>query len=241
MGMLAGVAHAADSRPFYMPQPIVTGDLELGLGVFDPATGPNMGVFTGTGRANVPIQRSLNLEVQMSGFALHDDGLSMQWTDAYGHAWHRLPSSAWGVFGGSQFGGVMTHTVGIEAKHYIGNVSLGGEAAYLWRSVGSSSGWEVAGAVNLYLHPNFRIGGGAQYVSGFAADLTTLALEAELRIPTSPWSVWGYAASFDAGGSTSYVALGGLKVFMDAPGSTLQSHEKDVPFWFHSPPPLLVP
>jgi hypothetical protein len=236
--MLAAAAHAADSRPFYLPQPVVAGDFELGLGVFDPATGPDLEVFTGTGRVNVPVRGTFNLGFQTSGFALHQNGASMiAWTDAYGHAWHRLPSSAWGVFGGTQFGPALTHTVGVEAKHYLGNVSLGGEAAYLWRS-GGADAWEVAGAVNLYLHPNFRIGGAVQYISGFAADLTTLAVDAELRLRGSPWSVWGYATSFSAAGSTSYAALGGFKVFLDAPGSTLQSHEMDVPFWFHAAPPL---
>jgi hypothetical protein len=245
LSMLAGAANAVDSRPFTPFYPsMVTGDFELGLGVFDPPTGSNFGVFTGTARVNVPHQGSLNLEFQLSGHSLYQSGVSSPWAEAYGHAWHRLPSSAWGIFGGTQFAGAslagpgfMTHAVGAEAKHYIGHVSLGGEGAYLWRSNGGNA-WEVAGAANLYLGPNFRIGGGAQYVSGFTADVTTLSIDAEARFAASPMSIWVYGASLRAAGTTSYVALAGFKVFMDAPNSTLMSHEQDVPFWFHGLPPL---
>jgi hypothetical protein len=239
LSALAGAAYAADGRgsgPIYSPQPIVTGDVELGLGRFFPALGPDTGVFTGTARANMPIQGSLNVELQTSGNALYLNGASQQWLDVYGHVWQRLPSAAWGLFGGTEFIGSMINAVGAEGKMYLGNVSVGGEAARLWTQ--SAAAWEVAGNANVYLNPNLRIGAGGQFVTGFGSDLWTWSIDAELRMPGTPWSIWAYGSSLAVSGTTSYVALGGFKWFLDAPNSTLQSHEKDVPFWFKSLPPL---
>jgi len=42
--------------PIYTPQPIVTGDFELGLGRLYPAAGPSSACFTGAGRANMPVR-----------------------------------------------------------------------------------------------------------------------------------------------------------------------------------------
>src|SRR5689334_9583535 len=100
---LAGAAYAADGfparAPIYATQPLVTGDIEVGLGRFYPPTRSDVGVFTGTARANMPLQGPMNLELQSSGNALYFSGASMQWMDVYGHAWWRSPSSAWGIFG----------------------------------------------------------------------------------------------------------------------------------------------
>jgi hypothetical protein len=244
LSVLAGAAYAADRagvqlRQIYPTQPLLTGDLEVGLGIFHPSAGSDSTVFTTTTRVNVPHQGSLNFEIQTSGNAISSPLGWGQWVDAYGHAWQRLPSSAWGAFGGTEFVvGTTVSAIGAEAKHYFGNISVGGDVAYLWSGTGSNA-WELAGAANLYLNPNFRVGFGAQSVTGFSADIVTLSIDAEVRLPGSPWSIWGYASSVAIGSATSYVALGGFKLFLDAPNSTLQSHEKDVPFWFHSLAPLM--
>jgi hypothetical protein len=238
----AGAAEAADAfgpGAVFLPQPIVTGDLEVGLGIFRPDGGTDTGVFTTTGRANVPLQGSLNVQLQTTGTALFLDGMSMQWTDFYGHVWQRLPTTAWGLFGGTAFLGGMVHAAGAEAKVYLGNISLGGEAAYLWTSTGGTNAWEVAGAANMYLDPNTRIGAGIQHITGFASDYTAWNVDIEHRFAGSPWSVWGYFTSIDVAGTSSWAALAGFKWFMDAPNSTLQSHEQDVPFWFKSLIPVL--
>ncbi len=239
---LAGAAQAADGLrgPVYATQPIVTGDIEVGLGRLNSAGGTNAGVFTGTGRANMPVGGAMNIELQSTANAVYLNGASQQWNDVYAHAWWRSSNSAWGIFGGTEFIGQMLHAVGGEGKLYFGNVSLTGEVARLWTSSTPTSAlWEAAGSVNVYLNPNLRIGGGVQVFSGATAtDLWVWSIDAEARFAGAPWSIWGYASSYNANNATSYVALAGFKWFLDAPNSTLQSHEKDVPFWFKSLAPI---
>jgi hypothetical protein len=98
----------------------------------------------------------------------------------------------------------------------------------------------VAGNANFYLNPNFRLGAGVQFIDGFVGgDYLAWNVDAEYRFAGSPWSLWAYYTAFDAAGTTSNAILGGFKWFWDAPNSTLQSHEQDVPFWFKSLVPVL--
>src|SRR5262245_53813831 len=101
MSALASSAYAADAfRPPVAPGwgQSVTGDLEAGWGKLNAPGGTSLNLFTTTARVDVAIAGSLNFEGQVSANALSVTGLSTQWSDAYGHFWARLPSSAWGVF-----------------------------------------------------------------------------------------------------------------------------------------------
>jgi hypothetical protein len=237
LSILAGSALAADGKvvPSYMysPLPMVTGDLEVGFGAFT-ANSSSVGMFTTTGRASAPIQGPLNFEMQATANALVDNGDSESWGDAYGHAWWRNPSSAWGVFGGAEFAGDIIGAVGGEFKHYVGNMSFGGDVAYLW--TGANDGWEISGTGNLYLTPNHRVGLFAQYVSGFGApNAWNVKVDAEARFAGGPWSVWGSLGYLSVDGSNGWNALAGFRMFMDSqPKATLAMHETEVPFRFHS-------
>jgi hypothetical protein len=235
---LGGAAHAADAlKRGYGASPAVAGDLEVGLGIFR-APGTDLHVFTATGRVSAPISGSLNFEVQTTANTLLGGVSSLTWMDAYGHAWVRSPTSAWGVFAGSEFAGSTINSVGAEAKHYLGNLSVGADTAYLWSPAGHA--WEASATADIYLTPNHRIGLAAQYFKGFSATkISSVRLDAEARLGASPWSIWGWATRWDSSGTVAWAALGGFRLYLDAPNSTLQSHGADVPFYYQSIVPFL--
>src|SRR5438105_13634098 len=149
----ATASHAADTRRTTFVQPwVAAADFEVAGGIFHASTGQRFDVFSTTGRANVPLGGALNIEIQSTANTLFfGGGTSTTWMDAYAHAWHRLPSSAWGVFGGAEFSGVSMSSLGVEAKHYFGNVSVGADAAYIWRSAGMSNAWQARANADVYL------------------------------------------------------------------------------------------
>jgi hypothetical protein len=238
----ATASHAADNRLPYAQPWSTAADLEVAAGVYHSPAG-HFDVFTTTGRASVPFHGAMNLEVQTTANTLFfGGGTSTTWMDAYAHAWHRTPSSAWGVFGGAEFAGPAIGTidsVGIEAKHYLGNISLGGDAAYVWRATPSNRAWEVSATADVYFTPNHRIGLAAQYVKGGSTNVWDVRVDAEARLARTPWSAWAWAAHFNASGVSQWAALAGFRWYIDAPNSTLQSHGQDVPFYYQSVVPFL--
>ena len=63
-----------------------------------------------------------------------------------------------------------------------------------------------------------------------------LTADFEHRSATLPVSLWLSATRMRGAGNTNaWIALAGFRIFMDRPGSTLQSHEQDVPFAFQLP------
>jgi hypothetical protein len=240
--VVATASHAADTRraPFSQAW-VAAADFEVAAGIFHDRSGKNFDVFSTTGRANVPFQGTLNLQLQTTANTLFvGGGASTSWMDAYAHVWHRLPSSAWGVFGGAEFSGATFSSLGVEAKHYLGNVSIGGDTAYMWQSITSTHAWEVSANADLYVTPNHRIGLGAQYIKGFATtNIWDVRVDAEGRLGGSPWSIWGWAAHFNSSGASSWAVLAGFRWYIDTPNSTLLSHGKDVPFYYQSIVPFL--
>jgi hypothetical protein len=237
---LASSAYAADASKGPPPRLIysgITGDFELAAGVF-ASSGSKFTVLTTTGRFNTPVAGALNLQLQTTTNTVFAGSPSITWTDAYAHAWARLPSSAWGAFGGAEFFFGTIASAGVEAKHYIGNISAGGDVAYLWTS--ASHAWQASATANLFLTPNTRIGVGAQYINGFSGtNIWDVRVDAEMRFAHVPWSVFAWATAFDSSGVAASAGLLGFRWYLDGPNSTLQSHDRDVPFFYQSLIPLL--
>jgi hypothetical protein len=237
----ANCAIAADAPrgapPLYAGYPTVAGDLEVGGGVFS-SSGSHLRVFSTTGRVSAPLG-PLNVEIQTTANTLLFSGTSsLNWMDAYAHGWHRTPNSAWGIFGGAEFAGATINSFGVEAKHYLGNVSIGADTAYLWTTYGHA--WEASANADVFFTPNHRVGFAAQYFNGFTAtNIWSLRVDAEARFASSPWSVWGWATHWNSSGTEAWAGLAGFRLYLDAPGSTLQSHGKDVPFYYQSIVPFL--
>ena len=129
---------------------------------------------------------------------------------------------------------------GGEFKHYLPHASIGAAAALTVASVGSGSetGWTFNGSANFYMNPNHRIGLSAAIITGMpfsGGEPWQVTADFEHRSATLPVSLWLSATRMRTTNGNSWSALAGFRIFMDRPGSTLQSHEKDVPWTFITP------
>jgi hypothetical protein len=254
----AGTAFAADApRPAPVaPAPIVVapmaaGDLSLGVGPIWFNDGPTetAGALATSGRASMPLMNAWNFEAEANArdYFFFDGGTFGEpvQADAYLHLWKRLPTSSWGVFGGVSPFEEVIWSAGGEFKHYLPHASFAAAAAVTMATFGpdSETGGTVNGTVNFYPSPDFRLGLNATDVFGFPGQGTwaTVTGEVEHR-GAGPLSLWASASWTDSDFSTQWMALGGFRIFLDRPGSTLQSHEQDVPFAFRLPDasPLLL-
>ena len=260
---VAGTAFAADAvRPIIVPPaplPVVTGpaaagDVSLGGGALwingIPSTsGISFGQAVGSGRASLPLGPAWNLEVEANGRDFFESlggvsvGAPIQ-ADGYVHLWDRKPTSAWGIFGGVSPIEVSFVSLGGEFKHYAPHGSLGAAAAVVVvpnSIIGNSTGWALDASANHYLNPDLRFGiqgavlGGFDFGVGSNGAVWSATADLEKRSANLPLSLWGSAGWQNSLEGNGWSAMGGLRIFLDKPGSTLQSHEQDVPFSFVLP------
>jgi hypothetical protein len=218
-------------------QPAIVGHLDLGLGHVWSGTefGGNeeFWLFEGFGRANVDFN-GINLELETGGGAdLKDDETSI---GVAAHLWAALNSAAVGVFGGVSFPIDRTnYKLGVEGEAYLGAVTLGASYDYNWLEDGSTAEfWVARGWADVYPTQNFRIGGDFMYFLEPATSFDVYGgnLDAELRIPGTAFSGWveGRYRRIDHLDADIWTAMIGFRIFMDAPGTTLQEHDRLVPW-----------
>jgi hypothetical protein len=250
----AGAAAAADRavRPV-VAAPAAAGDLLLGFGpvfIDGAPSDEHFWQFNSSGRASFAVGPRWNIEAEAnakagfesaSGFGVA--GFPFQ-ADATLHFWARhAASSAWGVFANVSPFEVVFWSLGGEFRHYLPHASFGAAAAVTVVPAAFSSpsqtGWTLSASGNWYLNPNHRIGLSAAMMTGFdfsGGEPWQLTADFEHRSATLPVSLWLSATRMRGAGNTSaWIALAGFRIFMDRPGSTLQSHEQDVPFAFQLP------
>jgi hypothetical protein len=255
LAAVSGSAFGADgARPAQLP-PTAAGDLALGFGHVWGG-GPvitDLDVWQGTaaGKASAPIgAMGWNLEGEADAEAMFVSAGSDHFAvptqaAAYVHLWKRQPMSAWGLFAGTAPLEIAFTSVGGEFKHYTANASFGAAAAATFFP-GSGTGWTINTSANFYPHPDLRIGLAGAVTGGLGQidpDWTDTAAKVtadiEHRNAGRPVSLWASASWLSNINGESWNALGGFRVFIDRPSSTLQSHEQDVPFTFTLPDFLL--
>jgi len=237
--VLASSALAADSAPrspvLYAPAPMVTGHVEMGLGVF--SAGSTSGLFTASGRANKVLWHGWNMELEAGGNGIFGSPSSATSVfSGYGHFWTMAtPVHAFGVFGGAAFTtGTTVTTVGIEGKAHLGALTLGASIADSFPTGGGSNFWTGNLSAAAYLDPNTRIGAAATVASGNGFGSTTvyvLTADAEHRFvdPISMWGSLNYVTATGSG-SNAWAGLLGLRIFADPVNSSLRSHDDIVPW-----------
>jgi hypothetical protein len=229
----------------YAPQSMVTGHLQLGLGYgetdFDFGRGgfsEDYWIFEGAGRANIDFG-TFNLEIETGGNSLiFDDGFSSSTIGAAAHLWGRFNNAALGVFGAANFPtSTSIYTLGVEGEVYFGAITLGADASYNWfDSFFDDEFWKVRGWADFYLTPDARIGGKLSYLSfnDFDVDAWSATIDGEYRFSGTPFSLWAegnyQSADLEFGDQETWSGLIGFRVFMDAPGTTLQGHDRSVPW-----------
>jgi hypothetical protein len=240
--------------------PTASGDLLLGFGRlwFDDAPSDvHLWQFMSSGRANLPLGPRWNLEAEANGKALFAQesggtfGIPFQ-ADGYLHLWSRhTANSAWGIFGGASPIEAVFWSFGSEFKHYLPHASFGAAVALtgypgLGPSTPGDTGWTLNASANWYLNPNHRIGlsaaltNGLSFGSSGSGTLWQVTADFEHRSASLPVSLW-LSASREHAVFTgdAWLAMAGFRIFMDRPGSTIQSHERDVP-WSFVLPNLLI-
>ncbi len=162
-------------------------------------------------------------------------------------------------FCSSDRGTLQSVSTGLEGEMYFGNLTLGGQASISWNSLGydgppSSSAdfntWQLRGYAAYYFTPDDMLGGEVKYTDPppIIRNVTVPGQytwefigRAEHRFAGTPFSVWAagsYATDVDAPAlitsatTHTWSALVGFRFLMDEPGSTLQSHDRAIPFHY---------
>jgi hypothetical protein len=244
--VFAGPAFAADlsmpppaGDPIYAPAPMaLVGHLELGVGFGkSDLDSDGVGLFEGAGRVNIPLHNDWNIQVDLNAAATFESGgYSYASAGPAAHVWHRGPAGAVGVFGGAGFGGGGTlGYVGAEATiDPTANTTLGLQASYGFGSYGYNY-WNVRGWANYYFNPDTKLRGDVGYTStNEGGSVWNVAAELEHRFDARPVSIFGrvgYAsATYNGSSSSSWIGMGGIRLFLDPQGTTLQGHDHLVPW-----------
>jgi hypothetical protein len=249
-GALAVPAFAADvsadpaASPWFenadeAQAPWVVGHLDFGLGARfpDSFTGDNdpFGLANGFGRANLVLFGGpLNFEADVGGWVAFEDGDTFSTLQGIGHLWVSLPAAAGGIFGGvTDYFGTDIPTAGLEGQVYLGNLTLAAQGSYNWD--GADDVWGVRGDADVYLNPDLKLGGDIQYWNVGGADIWQGGADVEKRFTGTPISAGASLAYFEGEDFAAWTGMVHLRIFMDPAGSTLQWHDRAVPFEFSLP------
>jgi hypothetical protein len=208
------------------------GDISLGIGAIGSTSGSAYGLFDAAGRINFGLGSKLNVEIEGSTSAVFNGGSSLTYhSTLFGHFWHPTATGAWGVFAGADWVEASAFTsIGVEFKHFLAQASWGAFAAY---TNAESTGLGSFGAVaNYYFNPNHRVGFAVAALTDFNAAYWVVQADAEHRF--NRFALWGAASytGFSGGSGGLWTALIGGRLFFDPPGTTLQQHERLVPWNF---------
>lgn len=219
------------SDPIYAPVTLVTGDAAGAAGWWG---GDGAGAFEviGTGRVNVPLAGGAwNMTAEVYGSASFEDPTFTEFAGA-AHLFHRTSQFAHGVFvSGAAYGaGGYSGTelgLGIEGAAFMPNSALVGRLGYFTGNDGDSYDyWFAQGIGRYYVTPNTKLAG----IVGWFSDPGSfmLAAGAEHLFEGTSVSAFGRAAWFD--NDSTWEAVGGARFFFKQPGTTLEQHDRDIPF-----------
>jgi hypothetical protein len=221
------------------PSPWIVGHLDFGLGarypeseVFD--TDP-LGLANAFARANLALFGGpLNFEAEVGGWVAFEDGDTISTLQGIAHLWIRFPSAAAGIFGGvTDYFGTEIPTAGLEGQIYLGNVTLAAQGSY--NEDGANDVWGVRGDADVYLNPDLKLGGDAQYWNVGGADIWQGGVDVEKRFTGTPISAGASLSYFSGDDFAAWTGMGHVRIFIDPPGWTLQQHDRAVPFEFSLP------
>ncbi len=219
------------SSPFYAPTSMHAADIELGFGA--ATNGDNtITQLDGTGRLAGPLADWIKGEVEVRGAAYFSDGDTLTSIGAVGHLYKDGPTHAIGAFAGiSRFDEVDVYTLGGEVKGYFGQTALTGQAAYLGSSGSDTDVYALTAQVDHYFAPDHKGSAALAYYTGDGGSVWIGSLGVEKRITGTMWSVsasGAYVAASDSSGIWS--GRIGARLHFDPPGTTLQQHDRMVPF-----------
>lgn len=203
-------------------------------------------------RAALPIAGNFKFEAEFNDTGYFNFGFpgggapsdySMNGFNGFAHIYYQDPNFALGLVGGAgSYNPLSSWTVGGEGKYYMGQFTLEGTLTYTNYHLSGVSidgtNARVGGAY--YFEPNTKLAlaGTWSHLTSPGGDeaLDGYGLSAELahRFASTAWSGflkgdWTHLTSEGESGDVSRVLVG-LSIALDAPGSTLRSHDYAVPF-----------
>ena len=217
------------ASPIYSPASLVTGDIALSFGWFDPDEGDSSAEFVGNGRVNFPFWNGWNETLELGGLA-EFSGAKYDAVGGYSHTFYRTAPGALGiVLGGASLDGDASFTAGIEGALFLPAVTLEGQTSYTWAD-NIDDFWTISGEARWYFEPNSKLSGTATFFTSSDDNGWMLTAAAEHRFAGTMFGLFANASwfTFDNGGD-AWEALGGLHLFFDG-GNTLQGHDNQIPF-----------
>lgn len=237
-GLAAGPVFAGDlsyggppsSPAFYRAQPMLTGDVSLALGWYNPAKGKSSGEFLGEARINLPINELWNAQVEVSTLTSFKKNY-YNFYGGYGHLYYKDPQYALGAYvGGQSVTGGSGFSTGLEAALFLPSTTVKGYAGYTWAS-GFADFWTFAGIVDWYLNPNTKLEGLVAYWNG-GGDAWIFRAGAEHLFAGTNVSLFGNATYYDfnKGRDAWEFIAGGRFAFGEPRGTDLQRRDWNRPF-----------
>ena len=235
---LAGTAMAADapkpvaksvSTPSAAAGPDLVGDVSFYGGAVG-ASGDTYGLFGGNGRFVMGMGGGLGFQGDVYGDTLFSAGEGLTDFGLTGHLISRGMGGALGVKLGVENIYMSTGmNVGLEGQIYSGNITLGADINDLF--IEGSSLLQVRGLARLYVDPNTRLQfDAAWWDSDGSTNLWTFAGAASHRLMGTPVDL-GARLRYDSfEGTNVFAGTVGLTFNFDARNSTIQSHDRAVPF-----------
>lgn len=227
--------------PLYSGAPMVSGDISAAVGgtwFSFPGESENAGAFDTSARFALPLFNGIGFEGELLDGGLFKDGSSYNTFLGLAHLYGQTPNYALGVFGGpGSLPGVSFWQLGVEGQAYLGNFTGEGTVAYTSIFQGEETLWNARLGGKYYVTPNDKLSLFGNYVSindSDAPDVWGIDGGYEHRFGGTPWSGFVKASWYreSEGGEHADLtsALVGVRVSLDGQGSTLQSHDRAVPW-----------
>jgi hypothetical protein len=222
--------------PVYSGQSLMTADVSLALGWAGHDSTLDDDSFSGFagGRVNIPFGGGWNEELEVNGGWLWDGNGSV--AGVFSHTYYKNQAWAAGLLLGYGWldpfdsGGTGIATVGVEGIVFMPNASVLGKVA--WNGGGSG---DIDDFVNVgvegryYFEPNTKLTGAIDY---YSTDPNAWQFTAaiEHRWSGTPFSGFLSGTYVTADSNNAWGFLIGARFAFDQPGSTLQSHDYEIPF-----------
>ncbi|MBN8996909.1 MAG: hypothetical protein J0H94_16940 [Rhizobiales bacterium] len=224
--------------PLYSAAPMVSGDISAALGgswFSGEGFSESAGAFDTSARFALPLTSGISFEGELLDGGLFNDGSSFNTFLGLAHLYGQTQSYALGVFGGAgSLPGAGMWQAGIEGQAYLGNLTAEGTLGYTSIHEGDLTAWNARFGGKYYFTPNDKLSLFGNYFNADSdfggGDLWGIDGGYEHRFGASPWSGFVKAAWYSEDGVDLTSALVGVRVSLDAPGSTLQSHDRAVPW-----------
>lgn len=230
------------TSPVYAPTSMITADVTGALGWAGTNGNLDSDSFSGlaAARINIPLGAGgWNQEFEVGGLWMFNGDASV--AGIFSHTYYKNPAAALGFVAGYaaldpfSSGSFGLGTVGAEGAIFMPNATVLGKVTYNFPESGSEF-WNLAVEGRYYFTPNTKLTGAASWFD--INDTWVLSTALEHRWTGTGFSNFIQASYMPNSVSDNWALLVGVRGLFDNPGSTLQSHDWEIPFSALSGMPL---